>query len=654
MFKTGDLNKNLDKLTIELKQIKYPDMLDVEAASNGDPRVYLPILHFTFLVYSNFIAQHLADNKYVLSSKSDKEFIEIIYKALQNLFNYNPNPTLKKSQFFSAGSAESKAIFCVDVIRLIKKEHNDMVKKHYASKSVSWDKSNKVSKISAPNYEKNSNDIFSEVENKNEDKAYNQYHKKTNSTFERQKQKYQNDKSLNNSDLEEPKEISIKNMKFKVINHGEQENQRPNYNYKQQGNSNVGNYEGLKETNNRDINEYVNENENEYENENYDNYDYNDYNDNTNKYNNPKYENPQPPVDLSNNFSPKFCFEEKDKANNLKNNIIDTYNKIINQNSNNNSNLGSSFNNNGNTNNQMYDYNFKSIVNNVHKNSNNNQYFEGNLDRDNKKANAYIVSNDSTNTNKSQIITNTNNTLPINNNSKSGFTQMEFSTVINIINELAASVKTMTTKIETFKTTIEEKVGKLEAEMTLVKNRVTMLELNKKGEKLTTYDVKETKDSKDDRDVNYLENHVISFADEQINVTSDLKQKKEVQKHSPNKEYKSSKVPDYSQVQVNKQAQGNDKKYISSNIMNQGGSGDGISGDAGVSPYNNYNTYSTLNNQNTTSNLAGTQIGSNYQMKYQTQKQNFSYRDKEDTDGMIDRISNRFRETQKLLEEMNK
>ena len=62
MYKTGDLNKNLEKLKIELKQIKYPDLLDVDAASNGDPRVYLPILHYSFLVYSNFIAQHLTQN----------------------------------------------------------------------------------------------------------------------------------------------------------------------------------------------------------------------------------------------------------------------------------------------------------------------------------------------------------------------------------------------------------------------------------------------------------------------------------------------------------------------------------------------------------------------------------------------------------------
>ena len=34
----------------------------------------------------------------------------------------------------------------------------------------------------------------------------------------------------------------------------------------------------------------------------------------------------EPPIDLSNNFSPKFGFEEKSNVNSLKNNIIETYN----------------------------------------------------------------------------------------------------------------------------------------------------------------------------------------------------------------------------------------------------------------------------------------------------------------------------------------
>lgn len=48
----GDLQNNLTKLKTELRSIKYPHPLNEEEVQIGLPTVYLPIMHFTLLVYS--------------------------------------------------------------------------------------------------------------------------------------------------------------------------------------------------------------------------------------------------------------------------------------------------------------------------------------------------------------------------------------------------------------------------------------------------------------------------------------------------------------------------------------------------------------------------------------------------------------------------
>jgi hypothetical protein len=65
------------------------------------------------------------------------------------------------------------------------------------------------------------------------------------------------------------------------------------------------------------------------------------------------------------------------------------------------------------------------------------------------------------------------------NNSDNRQDKVDFSAVIEIINNLAVSVKDMTSRVETFKNNMEDRVGKLEAEITLIKNRLNIIEANK-------------------------------------------------------------------------------------------------------------------------------------------------------------------------------
>ena len=219
MYKTGDLIKNIEKLKIELKQIKYPEKIDADSISEGNPLVFLPILHFTLLSYSKYIAQLLLDNKYELFSKSDKEFVNKIFQAMINLFNYRPS--INPRQFFMNGYAEGKVIFCLEVIRLVKLEHNSQLKKAY---SVNVKNTNAVKR-------NKSNDSFRS--NKSTDRGredfvnYNNYN--TNSNHNKIRIiNHQNE----NNELEEPE---IKSPKFrddeKVDYNNSKNNHKSNYKF---------------------------------------------------------------------------------------------------------------------------------------------------------------------------------------------------------------------------------------------------------------------------------------------------------------------------------------------------------------------------------------------------------------------------------------
>jgi len=139
----NDLRQTLDKLKHDLKQINYPHPFLLIPASQGVNKVYVPILQFCFLIYSNFITEQLAEYKYVLTSKSEMEFIDIVFEALINLFNYNPFMIVKKTQFLSDGAAKEKAKFCIEVIRLVKLEHYYLAKKYVqVNRSVFFNDSN--------------------------------------------------------------------------------------------------------------------------------------------------------------------------------------------------------------------------------------------------------------------------------------------------------------------------------------------------------------------------------------------------------------------------------------------------------------------------------------------------------------------------------
>jgi len=173
MYNHGDINASIAKLKIELKQIKYPDLdeFNSKLIAEGDPRAFLPVLHYSVLNYSSTVAKYLLDNGYELFSKSDKDFIEILFRSMINLFNFKVK--LSPQQFFKMGFAEGKILYCVEVIRLVRVYHTELNKKNNSLQKLSKMSSKKqIKPISNDNYNKtnqtqNRNNEFS-MENDDE------------------------------------------------------------------------------------------------------------------------------------------------------------------------------------------------------------------------------------------------------------------------------------------------------------------------------------------------------------------------------------------------------------------------------------------------------------------------------------------------------
>ena len=143
MFRTGDIQKNIEKLRIELHQIKYPDKPDSEILRSGNPEIFLPIIHYTLFNYSKYVANYLSQNNYNMFAKCDLDFINSAFKALIKLFDYKPS--LSTKQFFSEGFAEAKVLLCSDIINIVKSKHSTLCKKAFSHLPPAKPKANSAS-----------------------------------------------------------------------------------------------------------------------------------------------------------------------------------------------------------------------------------------------------------------------------------------------------------------------------------------------------------------------------------------------------------------------------------------------------------------------------------------------------------------------------
>ena len=118
--------------------------LDQKEALEGKPCFFLPIIHHALLVFSKHVAKFTSDNGFDLFAKNDYRFMEGVYKLLMMHFNYRPYVNI--NQFFSAGFAERKLLFAIDVITLCREKHKELSKRSSSLKPKS------VTFEAVPNY----------------------------------------------------------------------------------------------------------------------------------------------------------------------------------------------------------------------------------------------------------------------------------------------------------------------------------------------------------------------------------------------------------------------------------------------------------------------------------------------------------------------
>ncbi|XP_063694857.1 centrosomal protein of 44 kDa-like [Bolinopsis microptera] len=114
---TGDLKNHGTRLQSLLRTTKYSTDINYQSLFYGCPQEYLPLLHYLFQDYSLSFSKYLLKQGYEMSGKSDKQFIDVVYKVLRDEFEYVPR--LSKDKFFSNGFTEQKLILTNSIYQYV-------------------------------------------------------------------------------------------------------------------------------------------------------------------------------------------------------------------------------------------------------------------------------------------------------------------------------------------------------------------------------------------------------------------------------------------------------------------------------------------------------------------------------------------------------
>lgn len=557
MYKTGDIQKNIEKLRIELHQIKYPDKLDSNIFTKGNPEIYLPIIHYTLFNYSSFVAKYLLDKKCDMYAKNDLDFINSAFQSLIRFFNYKP--TLSTKQFFTDGFAEGKVILCSNIINIVKAKHSELAKKSYAS-GINLNIKNKT--------KKGNNNI-----------SPNQKVKATPMPMPQPQQNIKMDKKQSN---------------YYIGGDEHEENDEDTYNNVQK----LGTPPSPKFNNG--INNFSNEN--------------NDITNNTNYLH----------LDDDSNHNMNNLSKEMPKDSHY----IRNYNNIYND--------------------EQFEQNLEQRSD-IHQNKEQIEIFDSSQDFPLGGKSVFDVNN---NTNTS--ITNENINLPESNesfgpnqkkqinypkqmpnnyNPNTNNNDVNFNSLVQVINSLSGSVTQMASKIEKFKLNMEDRMNKVEAEIALIKNRLNIIEAKQNNPS-------EIHEASLSNNVNVNPNlnaHVIkNLIDSNENIFSFARKDSNKDISTPNIINNQINNSINSTNSINK----DDKDQIFyNNIYNFESTNNPALNN------NNNNYYYTNNNMNTFLQNPMTHQTNNMNFGNSTSKYN-------ETDQLIENVEKKFRETQQLLSQL--
>lgn len=117
----GDLKNAIKKLHSTSKTVRFDFGSNLKELSTGTPTHYLTLYHYLFLNYSHLLAGEILEKHQIeLQNKTDKAFMEGIYKLLRDMFDYAPK--LTQTQFFSTSYAQVKAQMACEIISLVQQK----------------------------------------------------------------------------------------------------------------------------------------------------------------------------------------------------------------------------------------------------------------------------------------------------------------------------------------------------------------------------------------------------------------------------------------------------------------------------------------------------------------------------------------------------
>jgi len=123
---TGDLDASAQRLSAELRRLRYPAAFDLAGARVGHVHSLLPALHHA-LLFSKPLALHFLQRGYELNSKTDARFVEVVWKLCRQEFGYRPS--LSSAQFLVDNAfAEQKIVAVTTVALHCKKLHNSLLR----------------------------------------------------------------------------------------------------------------------------------------------------------------------------------------------------------------------------------------------------------------------------------------------------------------------------------------------------------------------------------------------------------------------------------------------------------------------------------------------------------------------------------------------
>ena len=112
------LQSKLRELKTELREMKYSQAWNESAVLSGDPVMTLRLLHFFFLDFNPSLKMWLVENGYTMQTASDLEFVQQLYKVLQEKYSYRPKITI--TCFFQPKYGLQKINLCIDIAKMFR------------------------------------------------------------------------------------------------------------------------------------------------------------------------------------------------------------------------------------------------------------------------------------------------------------------------------------------------------------------------------------------------------------------------------------------------------------------------------------------------------------------------------------------------------